>query len=133
MFLSEKDWQNGERIFRHETVGKGKLDIEDHSIIYVLSGKFTLSYHDKRISDIDTNQISRSTVKSLESDDLCCIFDIHPVDMFDTDRKLKLHLTCTGVDPSTSIAEYIAVSTEKLTEFLTMSHLHNLKHFFTIR
>jgi hypothetical protein len=133
MFLSEKDWQIGENIFRHEVVSKGPLAIEDHAIIFILSGKFELSYYDKRTPEINDDQFANSTIKSLHSGDICCIFDIERIDMFDADRKLQLHLSCTELDTTHASAEYIAVNNEKLHEFLSMSHLHTLRHFFLVR
>ena len=130
--MSDKDWITGQSFFRREVVEKGNLCINDFNVIYVLSGKIVLSYVDKHLTDVSNEDIERQTVKTLESGDLCCIFDMVPIDTFDPDRNLQLHLSCTEVGKN-GTAECIAVSRENFTEFLSQPHLHTLKNFFEVR
>ena len=132
MFLSEKDWENGENIFRHENVSKGILDVKENCIVYVLSGEISLYYIDKNI-EISEGEDVRNVIKTCGADDLCCVFDALPVDMFDTDRNMRLHMACTEVNSNTKKAEIISVEFEKLMDFLSIAHLHTLKHLFQVR
>jgi hypothetical protein len=126
-FLLEKDWKECDKYFKAVEATNGEiLSNNDCQIIYLLSGEVSMYYvnHDEQTPN------PASLLKVLLPGQLYCLFDTES-DMFESGRSLKMILQSTSSESDPT--KFLCISNERLTDFLSASHLQALKSIFQTR